>query len=94
MATATWKGEVIAESSNTVIVESNHYFPVEDVREGVLQPASMSSVCPWKGTAGYYDVVVADAVNAGAAWYYPDPKPEAVEIKDRVAFWRGVTVAA
>ena len=94
MATASWNGTVIAESDDTVVVEGNHYFPRESVRTGVLQPSERSSVCPWKGTASYHDVVVDGQVNAGAAWYYPDPKPAAAEIKDRVAFWKGVRVTS
>ena len=92
MATATWNGTVIAESDETVVVEGNHYFPRSSVRADVLQPSSQTSVCPWKGTASYHDIVVDGAVNAGAAWYYPDPKPAAAEIQDRVAFWKGVQV--
>jgi uncharacterized protein (DUF427 family) len=77
-----------------VVVEGNHYFPVEDVAADVLQPSDTTSVCPWKGTASYYDVVVDGERNADAAWYYPAPKAEAAEIKDRVAFWKGVEVRA
>ena len=89
---ATWKDTVIAESDDTVVVEGNHYFPPESVRQEHLQPGAKHTTCPWKGEASYYDVVVGDDINAGAAWYYPDPKPAAQEIKDRIAFWRGVTV--
>ena len=92
MPTATWNDTVIAESDETVVVEGNHYFPRDSVRADVLAPSSRTSVCPWKGTASYHDVVVDGAVNAGAAWYYPDPKPAAAEIRDRIAFWNGVTV--
>ena len=93
MATATWNGEVIAESDDTVIVEGNHYFPVAAVRDGVLSDSATTSICPWKGTAHYYSLDVDGARNADAAWYYPDPKPEAEAIRDRVAFWKGVTVS-
>ena len=93
MATATWNGEVIAESDDTVIVESNHYFPLASVRDGVLSDSATTSVCPWKGTASYYSVTVDGKTNADAAWYYPAPKDAAAEIKDRVAFWKGVKVA-
>ena len=89
---ATWKDTVIAESDDTVVVEGNHYFPSESVRQEHLQPSATHTTCPWKGEASYYDVMVGDDVNADAAWYYPDPKPAAQEIKDRIAFWRGVTV--
>ena len=89
---ATWKDTVIAESDDTVVVEGNHYFPPESVRQEYLQPSAKHTTCPWKGEASYYDVLVGTDINAGAAWYYPDPKPAAQEIKDRIAFWRGVTV--
>ena len=89
---ATWNGEVIAESNDTVVVEGNHYFPRSSVREDVLVESATTTECGWKGTANYYDVVVGDAVNAGAAWYYADPKPAAAEIKDHLAFWKGVEV--
>ena len=94
MARATWNGTVVAESDDTVIVEGNHYFPIESVRADLIQPNSHTSVCPWKGTASYYDLVVDGQVNQSAAWYYPTPKDAAAEIKDRVAFWKGVTVVA
>lgn len=92
MARATWNGGVIAESDATVMVEGNHYFPPGSVHDEYLRPSSDHSVCPWKGTASYHDVVVGGEVNPGAAWYYPEPKDAAAEIKDHVAFWRGVTV--
>ena len=92
MARATWNGNLLAEAGNTVIVEGNHYFPPSSVVEGVLQPSDEHTVCPWKGTASYYDVVVDGKVNEGAAWYYPEPKEAAKEIADHVAFWRGVVV--
>ena len=93
MATATWNGQVIASSDETIVVEGNHYFPPESVDSEFLQGSSARSVCHWKGDASYYDVVVDGDVNAGAAWYYPDPKPAASEIRDYVAFWRGVRVS-
>ena len=89
---AVWKGEVLAESSDTVVVEGNHYFPESSLRREFFASSDESSVCPWKGTAAYYDVVVAGQTNPGAAWYYPAPKPAAAEIEGRVAFWRGVDV--
>jgi uncharacterized protein (DUF427 family) len=94
MATATWNGTVIAQSDDTVVVEGNHYFPLEAVTPGVLSESSHTSVCPWKGTASYYDVVVGSDRNANAAWHYPTPKDAAKEISGRVAFWKGVTVTA
>ncbi len=92
MPRAVWNDQVIAESDDTVIVEGNHYFPPEAVNEELLQPSEHHTVCPWKGVASYYDVVVDCEVNAAAAWYYPDPSPAADAIKDRIAFWRGVRV--
>ncbi|HEX8723540.1 MAG TPA: DUF427 domain-containing protein [Pyrinomonadaceae bacterium] len=89
---ATWKGAVLAESDDTVVVENNHYFPADSVRREHFRESGTHTVCPWKGTASYYDVVVAGEVNPDAAWYYPEPKDAAKEIKDRVAFWRGVRV--
>lgn len=94
MATASWNGTVIAESTDTVVVEGNHYFPIEAVVDGVLEPTDHTTVCPWKGTASYYDVVVDGQRNGNAAWYYPTPKDAAAEIAGRVAFWRGVVVTA
>ena len=89
---ATWNGSVIAESDDTVVVEGNHYFPLGSVRAEMLKPSTTQTVCPWKGTASYYSIVVDGATNGDAAWYYPTPKDAAKEIADRVAFWRGVTV--
>ncbi len=89
---ATWNDEVIAESDNTVVVEGNHYFPPGSVNKKHLTPSSTTTVCPWKGTAHYYTVAVGDDENRDAAWYYPDPKEAAAEIKDHIAFWRGVDV--
>ena len=94
MARATWHGTVIAESDDTVVVEGNHYFPAEAVRSDVLKPSDQHTVCPWKGTASYYDLEVDGDTNAGAAWYYPTPKDAAREITGRIAFWKGVTVEA
>ena len=92
MARAVWNGQVIAESDRTVMVEGNHYFPPDAVNREYVADSSESSVCPWKGGASYYDVVVGGDTNPGAAWYYPEPKDAAAEIKDHVAFWRGVSV--
>lgn len=89
---ASWKGEVIAESDDTVVVEGNHYFPAGSVKREHFRESETHTVCPWKGTASYYDVVVGGEVNKDAAWFYPEPKDAAKEIKDRVAFWRGVKV--
>ena len=92
MARAIWNGVVIAESDDTVVVEGNHYFPVDSVNPEYLAGNPAHTICPWKGTASYYDVVVAGQTNTGAAWYYPDPKPAASDIKNSVAFWRSVVV--
>jgi uncharacterized protein (DUF427 family) len=91
---ASWHGAVLVESDKTVMVEGNHYFPADALRREHFRESDHHSTCPWKGTASYYDVVVGDEVNANAAWYYPAPKEAAREIKDRVAFWRGVEVTA
>ena len=94
MAKATWNGTLIAESDDTVVVEGNHYFPLDDVRRELLAPSDKRTTCPWKGEASYYTVTVDGDANPDAAWYYPEPKEAAAEIKDRVAFWKGVTVEA
>jgi uncharacterized protein (DUF427 family) len=90
---ATWNGATIAESDDIVTVEGNAYFPATAVVPGVLKPSTHTSVCPWKGTAHYYSLDAGGAVNENAVWYYPDPKAAAAEIKDRVAFWKGVKVS-
>lgn len=92
MARAHWNGTVIAESDETIVVEGNHYFPPETVHPAYLTASDAHTVCPWKGTASYYDVVVDGNTNAGAAWFYPEPKAAASDIKNYIAFWRGVTV--
>jgi uncharacterized protein (DUF427 family) len=92
MVKAIWHNEIIAESDDTIVVEGNHYFPISDIRDDVLRPSSTTSQCPWKGTANYYSVEVNGAINEDAAWYYPEPKVAASEIKGRVAFWKGVKV--
>lgn len=90
---AVWKNTVIAESDDTVVVEGNHYFPVDAVKADLIEASDKTTVCPWKGTAHYYHVVVGGERNADAAWYYPVPKEAASEITGRVAFWRGVNVS-
>jgi uncharacterized protein (DUF427 family) len=94
VATASWNGATIAHSDDTVVVEGNHYFPLDSVGADHLSPSGTTSICPWKGTASYYTVVVDGKENTDAAWYYPDPKPEAEQIRGRVAFWKGVEVTA
>ncbi len=89
---ATWNGAVLAESNDTVVVEGNHYFPADSVNNRYFQPSQTQSVCGWKGTARYYDVVVNGKTNKDAAWYYPDTKTEAKNIEGYVAFWKGVNV--
>jgi uncharacterized protein (DUF427 family) len=92
MPKAIWNGAVIAETDRHELVEGNVYFPPETVRREYLSPSSTHTVCGWKGTASYYTVVVDGKENLDAAWYYPDPKPAAANIKDHIAFWHGVTV--
>ena len=93
MPTATWNGATVAQSDDTVVVERNHYFPADSVPADMLVDSDTRSHCPWKGEARYKSLVVDGARNVDAVWYYPDPKPEAAEIKGRYAFWKGVTVA-
>lgn len=93
MVKAEWNGATLAQSDATVMVEGNHYFPPDTIDRGRFRPSDTTTICPWKGTAHYYTVVVDGVENPDAAWYYPDPKPAAAEIKDRVAFWKGVVVS-
>ncbi|WP_407541526.1 DUF427 domain-containing protein [Deinococcus radiomollis] len=90
---ATWNGQTIAESGNTVVVEGNHYFPRESVNSEYLQESATHSTCPWKGEASYFTLKVAGKDNRDAAWYYPAPKDAAKQIAGHVAFWKGVTVS-
>ncbi len=89
---ATWNGKVLAESDDTVVVEGNHYFPRESVKEEFFEESATHTHCPWKGEASYFNVVADGQTNRDAAWYYPEPKDAAKEIKGRVAFWKGVKV--
>jgi uncharacterized protein (DUF427 family) len=89
---ATWNGATLAESEDTVVVEGNHYFPPESVRAEYLRDSGTHTTCPWKGLASYKSIEVDGQINADAAWYYPEPKDAAAEIKDRFAFWRGVEI--
>jgi uncharacterized protein (DUF427 family) len=89
---AIWNGTVIADSEQTVVVEGNHYFPRDSVDEQLVEPSSTRSTCPWKGQASYLSITVDGDTNPDAAWFYPEPKKAAAEIKDHVAFWRGVDV--
>jgi len=90
---AIWQDTVIADSDRTEVVEGNHYFPPEDVAEQYLVESDTTSVCPWKGTAHYYSIVIGNETNADAAWYYPETKDAANNIRGRIAFWKGVNVS-
>ena len=94
MARASWNGAVIAESDETIVVEGNHYFPPASVHEEFLRPSETHTVCGWKGTASYHSVEVDGRTNPDAAWYYPDPKDAARNIRGYIAFWKGVQVEA
>ena len=89
---AIWNGTVLAESNDTVVVENNHYFPPESLNREFFKNSPTRSVCPWKGVASYYTLDVDGQRNIDAAWYYPEPKPDAKAVRDRVAFWKGVKV--
>lgn len=89
---AIWNGVIIAESDDTVVIENNHYFPESSINKDFFVPSDTTSHCPWKGEASYYSIIVDGKTNQDAAWFYPEPKEAATEIKNRVAFWRGVEV--
>lgn len=93
MPIASWNTATLASSDDTVVVEGNHYFPSAALEESRFRPSATRTFCSWKGEAHYYDVVVEGQVNKDAAWYYPEPKAAAAQIKGRVAFWKGVRVA-
>jgi uncharacterized protein (DUF427 family) len=93
MPEARWNGTLIARSDDTVVDEGNHYFPREVLDDALLKNSATTTVCPWKGTAHYFTLVVDGAENPDAVWYYPDPKDAAAHIKGRVAFWKGVEVS-
>ena len=92
MAKAIWNGVIIAESDHTELVEGNHYFPADTVNKAYLEESNHHTICPWKGQASYYNIVVDGKENKNGAWYYPTPKPAAKQIKNHIAFWRGVQV--
>ena len=92
MVKAVWNGRTIADSDETVMVEGNHYFPRGAVDASLLSDSDTVTQCPWKGEARYHSLVVDGQTNRDAAWYYSDPRPAAGEIRDRVAFWKGVEV--
>ncbi len=89
---AIWNGKVLAESDKTVVVENNHYFPSGSINKDHFLHSDHHTTCPWKGLASYYSIQVDGSVNSNAAWYYPEPKEAASQIKDHVAFWKGVQV--
>lgn len=89
---AIWNGTVLAESDRTEVVEGNHYFPREAIKEQFFRPSATNTVCPWKGTASYFTLEVNGAQNPDAAWYYPQTKEKAKNIEGYVAFWKGVEV--
>ena len=89
---ARWNGKLIAASDNCIAVEGNAYFPAQDLKSEFFKSSSQTSMCPWKGDASYFDVVVEGKTNAGAAWVYNAPKAAAAPIKGYVAFWKGVEV--
>ncbi len=93
MMKAIWRDTILAESEDTIVVEGNHYFPSDSINQDHVIPSATTTVCPWKGTASYHTVIVDGEENVDAAWYYPAPKEAAAEIKNHVAFWRGVAVA-
>jgi uncharacterized protein (DUF427 family) len=92
MPKAIWNGAVLAESDRTLVVEGNHYFPPDSVKREYFGESDTHTTCGWKGVASYYTIRVDDKTNADGAWFYPDPKPAAAQIKDYVAFWHGVKV--
>lgn len=92
MAKAIWNDIVLAESDETIVVEGNHYFPPNSITKEYFKPSNNHTTCPWKGLASYYTIVVNGQENQDAAWYYPNPSEAAENIKDHIAFWRGVSV--
>ena len=89
---AIWNDQVIARSDDTVVVEGNHYFPADSLNKDLIEASTTQTVCPWKGQASYYTLNVAGERNVDSAWFYPDPKSAAKNIRNRVAFWKGVRV--
>lgn len=90
---AEWNGVVVAESDDTVVVEGNHYFPASALKREYVVGSNHHTMCSWKGEASYYSLLVDGDLNPDAVWYYAEPKEAAAEIKDRVAFWKGVKVS-
>jgi uncharacterized protein (DUF427 family) len=93
MSKATWQGVVLAQSNKTIEIEGNQYFPPDSVNRQYLEDSTRQSTCPWKGEASYYNIIVNGKKNPDAAWYYPDPKDAAAQIKNYVAFWKGVAIS-
>jgi len=91
---ATFENKVIAESDETIVIEGNHYFPPSSLKNEFFAASSTHTSCPWKGEASYYTIEVDGKKGVDAAWYYPNPKEAAKEIKSYVAFWKGVVVKA
>jgi uncharacterized protein (DUF427 family) len=89
---AIWENIILAESNATIVVEGNHYFPPDSINKNYFKDSKTQTTCPWKGLASYYNIVVGDKVNQDAAWYYPNPKAAAENIKNYVAFWKGIEV--
>jgi uncharacterized protein (DUF427 family) len=90
---ATWGGATLAESEQTIVVEGNHYFPPDSIKREHFAESATHTTCGWKGEASYYDIVVNGATNKDAAWFYSNPKPAAANIKNYVAFWKGIDIA-
>lgn len=91
---AIWNNVTLAQSDDTIVIEGNHYFPPESVKQQYVEQSDTRTPCPWKGQASYYHIVADGKSNDNAAWYYPEPKDAAKEIKNYVAFWKGVQVIA
>jgi uncharacterized protein (DUF427 family) len=89
---AIWNDQVIADSAETIVVENNHYFPESSIKKDLLTASETHTICPWKGTASYYNINVDGKINKDAAWYYPEPSQPADNIKRYVAFWKGVRI--
>jgi len=89
---AIWKGQVIAESDDTIVIEGNHYFPPNDIKKEFFVDSEAHTTCPWKGLASYYTIKVNGDENPDAAWYYPEASDLAKQIEDYVAFWKGVEI--
>ncbi|KST68025.1 DUF427 domain-containing protein [Mastigocoleus testarum] len=94
MAKAIWNDTVLAQSNDTIVIDGNHYFPPDSVNKQYLKESNKHTICPWKGTANYYDIEVNEQINRDAAWFYPNAKEKAKHFENYVAFWRGVKVEA